>query len=67
MKFELETEYIELNKLLKITRVAQTGGHANIIIESGSVIRNGEVEMRKRAKLIKGDSITVEGTTIDIV
>ncbi len=66
-EFQLTTEYIELNKLLKLLRIAQTGGHAKIIVEEGEVVRNGESEFRKRAKLIKGDVIKVLGETITIV
>ena len=66
-EFTLTTEYIELMKLLKLLRIAQTGGHAKIIIEDGEVVRNGEQEFRKRAKLVKGDVIEVMGETIKIV
>ena len=52
-------EYIQLNQLLKIEQIAQTGGHAKMIVMDGEVIRNGEVEMRKRAKLVVGDTIQV--------
>lgn len=57
--FKIEGDYIELIQLLKATGVAQTGGHAKFIVEDGEVIRNGEVETRKRAKLIPGDEIRV--------
>jgi len=57
MEFELRGEYIELIGLLKATGVAQTGGHAKMIVEDEEVFRNGELETRKRAKLIVGDVI----------
>lgn len=66
-EFQLTTDYIELMKLLKLLRIAQTGGHAKIIVEDGEVIRNGVPEFRKRAKLVKGDEIEVLGETIRIV
>ncbi len=66
-EFKVTEEYIELVKLLKLLRIAQTGGHAKIIVEDGEVIRNGKVEYRKRAKLIKGDLIQVMGETIKLV
>lgn len=66
-EFQLTTEYIELMKLLKLMRIAQTGGHAKIIVEDGEVVRNGEPEFRKRAKLVKGDVIEVMGETIKII
>ncbi|AHW59900.1 ribosome-associated protein [Draconibacterium orientale] len=66
-EFKLSTEHIELVKLLKLLRIAQTGGHAKIIVEDGEVIRNGEPEFRKRAKLVKGDVLEIMGETIKIV
>jgi ribosome-associated protein len=62
-EFTLTEDYIELVKFLKLMQIAQTGGHAKIIVEDGEVIRNGEQELRKRAKLIKGDVIEVMGET----
>ncbi|MCY1721014.1 RNA-binding S4 domain-containing protein [Prolixibacteraceae bacterium Z1-6] len=66
-EFKLTSEYVELVKLLKLLRIAQTGGHAKIIVEDGEVLRNGEPEFRKRAKLVKGDVIEVMGEKITIV
>jgi ribosome-associated protein len=64
MTFKIEGEYIELIQLLKATGLAQTGGHAKMIVDDGLVKRNGEIELRKRAKLVAGDKIVVEGRTI---
>jgi len=52
-------EYIELIKLLKIMRVVESGGQAKLVVEDGLVYRNGEQELRKRAKLRAGDVIEV--------
>ena len=65
-EFTLTSEYIELVKLLKLLRIAQTGGHAKIMVENGEIIRNGEQEFRKRAKLRSGDVIEVLGEKIII-
>jgi ribosome-associated protein len=64
MTFKIEGEYIELIQLLKATGLAQTGGHAKMIVDDGLVKRNGEIELRKRAKLVAGDKIVAEGRTI---
>ncbi|WP_417265626.1 RNA-binding S4 domain-containing protein [Brumimicrobium sp.] len=61
IEFNLEGEYIELLQLLKAIGVAQTGGHAKMIVDDGGVVREGEVETRKRAKIRKGDVLEVEG------
>lgn len=65
--FEIEGEYIELLGLLKALGIAETGGHAKHIVDSCVVIRNGMVETRRRAKLIKGDEIRIEDLLIDLV
>jgi len=52
-------EYIELIKLLKTMRIAESGGQAKLMVEDGIVFRNGEPEFRKRAKLRSGDVIEV--------
>jgi ribosome-associated protein len=59
INFTIEGEYIELIQLLKAIGLAQTGGHAKMIVNEGLVNRNGEIESRKRAKLISGDIIEV--------
>jgi ribosome-associated protein len=59
LEFELHGEYIELLGLLKVTGIAQTGGHAKMIVENEEVMRNGELETRKRAKLVSGDIIEI--------
>ncbi|MDB4728149.1 RNA-binding S4 domain-containing protein [Saprospiraceae bacterium] len=62
-----DDEYIELIKLLKIKQIAQTGGHAKIMVENGEVNVNGEQEFRKRKKLREGDVVVVEGTQVEIL
>ena len=65
-EFELDTDYIELVKLLKLVKLAESGGQAKMIVNDREVVRNGEVETRKRAKLVKGDVIEVFDVRIHI-
>ncbi|MCF8239388.1 MAG: RNA-binding S4 domain-containing protein [Saprospiraceae bacterium] len=58
--------FIVLLKLLKIQSLAQSGGHAKMMVEDGLVFVNGEQEFRKRRKLRPGDKIEVEGALIEI-
>jgi ribosome-associated protein len=68
MDFNLQGgEYIELIKLLKLKRIAESGGQAKLFVEEGEVKLNGELELRKRAKLRKGDVIEIFGETIKII
>ena len=66
-EFKIEGEYIELIQLLKATGIAQTGGHAKMIVDDEVVFRNGELETRKRAKLVPGDVIVIEDITVNLV
>ena len=67
LEFELTSEYIELVKLLKIKGIAETGGHAKILVDEGEVLLNGEPEFRKKAKLRAGDVIEVMGEKIKLI
>lgn len=59
MEFELNgKEFIELNKLLKILSLVESGGQANLFITDGQVMVNGEVETAKRKKLREGDVVS---------
>ena len=62
--FKIEGEYIELIQLLKAIGLANTGGHAKMIVDQEMVVRNGEIETRKRAKLIPGDVIEITDNKI---
>ena len=65
--FNLEgAEYIELIKLLKFKHFAESGGHAKMMVDSGEVKLNGNVEFRRRAKLRIGDTIEISGRKISI-
>lgn len=65
-EFKLTSEYIELVKLLKLLRIAESGGHAKILVEEGEVFLDGKPEFRKRAKLRPGNVIEVLGEKIVI-
>ena len=67
MTYEIENEYIELNKLIKLLDLVDSGGQAKQLIENGLVYRNGEVETRKRAKIRRGETIQIGEVTITTV
>lgn len=57
---KIEGEFIKLDQFLKLTAVAQTGGHAKIMIQDGIVKVNGEVSLQRGRKLRSGDTIEIE-------
>ncbi len=67
MEFELiDHEYIQLNQLLKLLGLVDTGGEANQRIVDGEVMINNAVEYQKRKKLRKGDIILFNKQLIKI-
>jgi ribosome-associated protein len=69
MKFELKENqpFIELNKLLQIMKIAQTGGHSKILIKNNDVMVNEQIETQIRKKLKQGDIVKIGTTEITIV
>ena len=57
MEFEITTEYIKLDSLLKAVNIVGSGGEAKMVIADGLVRVNGEVELRRGRKLYPGDKI----------
>lgn len=64
---ELESEFVELYKILKFEGIADSGGAAKQAISDGLVSVNGQVETRKSKKIGPGDQIEVRGQTIDVI
>ncbi len=67
MNIKIDTEFIKLNQLLKISGVAATGGVADILIREGEVSVNGEVCTMRGKKIRSGDTVTVDGETIEVI
>jgi ribosome-associated protein len=64
---ELESEFVELYKILKFEGLADSGGNAKQAIADGLVSVNGEVETRKRKKIRAGDQIDFIDHHIDVI
>jgi ribosome-associated protein len=57
---EITKEPVELYKLLKFEGLVASGGEAKYIIAEGNVMVNGEVETRKRKKIVSGDIVEID-------
>ena len=55
----LNHQPVELFKLIKFEGLANSGGESKKMIEQGMVSVNGEVETRKRKKIVAGDIICI--------
>lgn len=55
------TEPLRLDYFLKLNNVSGSGGGAKMLIQSGEVTLNGQIETRRRKKLSVGDVVEVGG------
>ena len=67
MDIEISGEYIELNKLLKFSDIADTGGIAGMLISSGEIKVDGIVETQKRKKVYPGQTVSYNDIAVNIV
>ena len=56
----ISTDYIKLDSALKLADIAQTGGHAKILVEEGLIKVNGENCLMRGKKLRPGDTFEYE-------
>jgi len=67
MDFQLRSEFIELDNLLKILELVANAREAKQSISSGAVKVNGQVESRIRRKLRPGDIVEFQEQRISIL
>jgi ribosome-associated protein len=65
-ELQLRGEYIELDKLLKATGLADSGGQARALIADGQVTVDGRVELRKTAKIRAGQRVMLAGQAVEV-
>ena len=65
--FELDREHVELNQLLKLAGLCDSGGAGKAIVASGAVAVDGVVELRKTCKIRVGQSVTLGEHRIEVV
>lgn len=66
VSFELTGEYIELNQLLKVVGLCDSGGAGKQIVASGDVKVDGKQELRKTAKIRAGQQVRLGDVVIDV-
>ena len=64
---QLNTPYIELDKLLKREDLASSGGEARYLISEGLVAVNTLVETRKRKKIYTDDIVEFNGVRLRVI
>lgn len=67
MKVKIDTDFIKLDSLLKLSGLASTGGQAKILIQNGEIKLNGEVCTQRGKKIRSGDKISAFSQTVEVI
>ena len=66
VSFELTSEYIELNQLLKLAGLCDSGGAGKMMVASGLVSVDGKKELRKTCKIRAGQQVSIGDLRISV-
>lgn len=67
IEFELRGEFVELNQLLKLAGLCNSGGEGKMLVAQGLVKVDGAVELRKTCKVRAGQVVTCGDVVIRVV
>jgi ribosome-associated protein len=65
--FNLNGDYVELNQLLKLVGLCDSGGAGKMLVASGAVSVDGNVELRKTCKIYAGQIVTLGDVRITVM
>ena len=66
LSFTLDGEYVEVNQLLKLVGLCDSGGAGKVIVANGGVKVDGQQELRKTAKIRAGQVVTLGDVSIKV-
>lgn len=66
LEFDLTGDFIELNNLLKLVGIVDSGGAGKMVVAQGDVRVDGQVELRKTCKIRAGQIVTLGDIKIKI-
>lgn len=66
-EFVLNGEFVELNQLLKLVGVCDSGGAGKALVASGAVSVDGETELRKTCKIRPGQRVTIGDVVVTVL
>ncbi|GGB98129.1 RNA-binding protein [Oxalicibacterium flavum] len=64
--FDLNDEYVELNQLLKLAGLCESGGAGKMLVASGKVQVDGRQELRKTCKIRAGQVVQLGNVRIRV-
>jgi ribosome-associated protein len=66
IQFQLNGEYVELNQLLKMVGLCDSGGAGKVLVAGGGISVDGQPELRKTAKIRAGSRVSLGDVTISV-
>ncbi len=66
IEFQLEHEFVELNQLLKLVGLCDSGGAGKALVATGEVCVDGTQELRKTAKIRAGQRVRMGHVEIEV-
>jgi ribosome-associated protein len=67
LEFSLKGEFVELNQLLKLEGLCESGGAGKKLVAGGEVRVDGKVELRKTCKIRAGQVVALGDVRINVV
>ena len=67
IEFRLNREFVQLNQLLKLTGLCDSGGAGKALVAGGGVSVDGSVELRKTCKIRVGQVVRLGDVQITVV
>jgi ribosome-associated protein len=67
LEFQLNGDYVELNQLLKMVGLCDSGGAGKALVAEGIVSVDGRVELRKTAKIRAGSVVSLGDVRISVL
>ncbi len=66
VQFKLSAEFVELNQLLKLVGLCASGGAGKVLVASGEVRVDGQIELRKTCKIRAGQIVSFGKSRITV-
>ena len=67
VNFSLNDDHVELNQLLKLVGICDSGGAGKMLVATGVVTVDGRTELRKTCKIRAGQTVVIGDIRIQVV
>lgn len=66
LSFQLDRDHVELNQLLKLVGLCDSGGAGKALVASGGIYVDGQRELRKTCKIHAGQTVRLGDVEIRV-